>query len=186
MMKAIEIFPWDDQFHIGLPEIDALNRRLVDLINRFTVHAAVGRDKVELDMIFDELLAHADHHFKAEEAIWHGYLAGDAELERHLDGHGAFFATLFCLNAELAIRSQTDCSEGALDYLVLWLVSHILEADRQAASIVLGLQTGLSLEAAKMQAAEQKDTIDHVVHAASVREALRTLRELAQSQQVKS
>jgi len=185
-MKAIEIFPWDDQFHLGLPEVDALNRRLVDLINRFSVQVALGRDKAELDMIFDELLAHADHHFKAEEAFWHGYLAGDAELERHLDGHGAFFATLFCLNAELAIRSQADCSEGALDYLVLWLVSHILEADRQVASIVLGLQAGLSLEAAKMKAADQKAAIDQAAQVTSVREALRTLRESAQGQQVKS
>lgn len=185
-MKAIDIFPWDDHFHIGLPEVDALNRRLVDLINRFAVHAALGQDKVELDMIFDELLVHADHHFKTEEEIWHGYLAGDAELERHLDGHGAFFATLFCLNAELATRSQADNSAGALDYLVLWLVSHILETDRQAAMIVLGRQAGLSLEAAKIQATERKAAIDQGARAAAAREALRTLRELAQRQQVNS
>jgi hemerythrin-like metal-binding protein len=185
-MVNIDIVPWDDHFAIGLPEVDALNRRLVDLINRLAAHVALGLDKVELDIIFDELLAHADHHFNTEEAIWDGYLAGDAELESHLEGHGAFFATLFCLNAELATRSQTETAEGSLDYLVLWLVSHILEADRHSAGIVLGLQTGLSLEDAKMQATQRISDTNQTIYTASARNTLHSMREIARSQQVKT
>lgn len=181
-MDDIEIFPWDDHFITGLAELDELNRQLVDLTNRFAAHVALGLDKLELDSLFDELLAHSDYHFTTEEAIWHEYLAGDAEEERHRDGHGDFFATLFCLNAELATQEPADAKEGALDYLVAWLIAHLLEDDRRAAAIVLGLKNGLSIVDAKRQADAQSFEIDPEICTASARNTLRAMRELACSQ----
>jgi hemerythrin-like metal-binding protein len=188
-MEGIDVFPWDDNFNIGLPEVDAQHRRLVDLINRLAAHVAFGLNKIELDKIFDELVAYTDYHFATEEAVWHEYLAGDTEEEGHLRGHGKFITSLFNLKNEQARKSAADSTEDTLDFLVRWLAAHILESDRHAANIVLGLQAGLSLPDSKARAKEQmsgtnRAMIDIIlsIYGTLSRNTLRLMRELAQHQ----
>jgi hemerythrin-like metal-binding protein len=192
-MEGIDVFPWDDNFNIGLPEVDAQHRRLVVLINRLVSHVAFGLDKLELDKIFDELVAYTDYHFTTEEAVWHEYLAGDAEEEGHLRGHGEFVTSLFRLKTEQAGKSEADSTGDTLDFLVRWLVAHILESDRHAANIVLGRQAGLSLADAKARAKEQmsgtnRAMIDIIlsIYGTLSRNTLRLMRELSQHQQVET
>ena len=44
-MNQIDIFPWNDSFDTGLPEIDEQHRRLVQLLNTLASHIASGRGR---------------------------------------------------------------------------------------------------------------------------------------------
>jgi len=189
-MKGIDIFPWDDNFNTGLIEVDTQHHRLVDLINELASHLAFGLDKIELERIFDELVAYTDYHFLTEEAIWHEYLPGDSDEESHLRAHGKFINTLFRLKAEQAIKSQADNTEDMLDFLVRWLAAHILESDRHMAYIVNNLKSGLSMADAKLKAGEQmsganRAMIDIIlsIYGTLSRNTLRLMRELTEHQQ---
>jgi len=82
-MQSIDIFPWDDTFDTGLPEVDGQHRQLGRLLNLLASHVAFHTDLPEFEHILDEFGAYAVSHFRAEEAIWHEYLAEDEHAVRH-------------------------------------------------------------------------------------------------------
>jgi len=192
-MQGIDIFPWDDNFNTGLAEVDAQHRRLVELINQLAGHMAFGLDKLELDRIFEELVAYTDYHFSTEEAIWHRYLAGEVEEAGHLKTHGNFINTLMRLKADQAQKTQADNTEDVLDFLVRWLAAHILETDRHMAHVVLAIQSGLSVEDARSHAQSQmsgtnRAMIDIIlsIYGTLSRNTLHLMRELVEHKHVET
>lgn len=154
-MDSIDIIPWDDNFNTGLPKVDEQHRKLVHLLNLLASFVAFGSDIPRLNTIFDELSAYAVYHFETEEAIWHRYLADDAEELEHKQVHARFIETVQRLRGEQGSKSIAQTTEDALSFLVRWLVSHILQTDRHMAYIVLALQAGESLEAARRIAVDK-------------------------------
>lgn len=186
-MYAIDIFPWDDNFNTGLAEVDGQHRRLVALLNRLASHVAFGADDLRLDEIFDELLAYTRYHFETEEAIWRQFLPGDPIETEHLAAHAAFVDTVLRLRAEQRGKSLRNCAEDTLNYLVRWLTSHILEADRYLAYAVDAMRSGFDRDAAKARAVERmsgttRAMIDIIlsIYATLSRNNLRLMRELAE------
>ncbi len=157
-MSPIDIFPWDDNFNTGLPEIDKQHRKLVQLLNVLANHVAFETKLPELDNIFDELADYTVYHFQTEEAIWKSFLADDpAEIE-HRAAHARFVEEVIRLKADLAnlgAKPPEDLAEDALAFLARWLASHILETDRYMAYAVLAMREGLPLDAAKQRARER-------------------------------
>ncbi|MDD2760323.1 MAG: PAS domain S-box protein, partial [Methylomonas sp.] len=190
-MTAIDIFPWDENFDTGLAEIDNQHRKLVALLNRLANHVAFGSDDLRLDEIFEDLLAYTLYHFQTEETIWREFLPGDPLEAKHLAAHASFIETVRRLRAEQGPKSLSSGAEDTLNYLVRWLTSHILEADRYLAYVVDGLRSGLELGAAKDVAAEKmsgttRAMIDIIlsIYATLSRNTLRLMRELADRRQV--
>jgi hemerythrin-like metal-binding protein len=192
-MKGIDIFPWDDNFNTGLNEVDAQHRRLVELINQLASHMAFGQDDLELGNIFDGLVAYTEYHFLTEEVIWHRYLPGDVNETGHLQAHKTFIDTIGRLKSEQGQKTEADNTEDVLDFLVRWLAAHILETDRHMAHIVLAMQSGLSIEAAKSHALEQmsgtnRAMIDIIlsIYGTLSRNTLRLMRELVEHQNIET
>jgi hypothetical protein len=54
--KVTEIFPWQDAYSVGIPEIDAQHKQLIRLIN--DLHAAMlqGKGAAALDRVLSELV----------------------------------------------------------------------------------------------------------------------------------
>jgi hemerythrin-like metal-binding protein/PAS domain S-box-containing protein len=189
-MNAIDIFPWDDNFSTGLPQVDEQHRKLVHLLNQLASSVAFGSDSTRLNEIFDELLDYTVYHFQTEEAIWHQYMPDDPSEIAHRATHATFVATVLRLKAEQAQKPLARIAEDALEFLVRWLASHILETDRQMAHIVLALQEGLNLDQAKLSAAERmsgstRAMIDIIlsIYATLSRNTLRLMRELVERKQ---
>ena len=66
-MNQIDIFPWNESFDTGLPEIDEQHRRLVQLLNTLASHIAFGSGVQEVSVLLDELADYAVYHFQTEE-----------------------------------------------------------------------------------------------------------------------
>jgi hemerythrin-like metal-binding protein/PAS domain S-box-containing protein len=154
-MNSIDIFPWNDNFNTGVPEIDEQHRQLVQLLNTLASHVAFNSDIPELNVIFDKLADYAAYHFQTEEAIWHRYFQNDVIETTHKDVHNQFIQTVLKLREEGNSKAVDEVISDILGFLARWLASHILETDRYLAMVVLAIQAGLSLENAKQRANEQ-------------------------------
>lgn len=154
-MNSVDIFPWNDNFRTGLPEVDAQHRKLVDLLNLLASHVAFQPGAAQLESIYDELAAYAVHHFATEEAIWREHLAGDEAEIAHRASHADFVETVTRLRQEQCHRSPAEAAGEALGFLARWLASHILESDRYLACVVHALAAGAPLAAAKRQARDE-------------------------------
>ncbi len=189
-MNAIDIFPWDDNFDTGLATVDEQHRKLVWLLNQLASNVAFGANAAKLNEIFDELLDYTVYHFQAEEAIWRQYMPDDRSEIEHRAVHASFVATVLRLKAEQNHKPLAQIAEEALEFLVRWLASHILETDRLMAHVVLGLQSGLSLAAAQIQANERmsgstRTMIDIIlsIYGTLSRNTLQLMRELVERKQ---
>ena len=153
--NPIDIFPWDDNFNTGLAKVDEQHRRLVQLLNAIASHIAFRSDIPQLNEIFDELSDYAIYHFQTEEAIWHEFFDDDISKVEHRNTHASFVEQVARLKDCQVSKSKSQIVEGALDFLVRWLASHILESDRYMAYTVLAMKDGLTLNEAKLRAKEQ-------------------------------
>jgi len=154
-MKSIDIFPWNENFNTGLPEIDAQHRKLVQLLNLLASHVAFQTGIPDLNDIFNQLVDYAGYHFQTEEAIWQQYLPGDALEIKHKQVHNSFLEMVNRLKAAEETKPVNILIEETLAFLTRWLVAHILESDRHLAMLVLAQQSGMTLEAAKKHVSEQ-------------------------------
>jgi len=184
--QRIDIFPWDDNFNTGLPDVDEQHRKLVQLLNALASHVAFRKDPAGLGAVFDELTAYTVYHFETEEKLWGEYLAGDPSEAAHHAAHASFVQEVSRFRATLSQSTQQGIAEEALSFLVHWLASHILEADRAMAYTVLALRAGLPLDAAQQQAREQmsgntRTLIDIIlsIYSTLTTNTLRLMQELA-------
>lgn len=154
-MNAIDIFPWDDNFNTGIAVIDAQHKKLVSLLNKLASHVAFHRDNLELSAIFDELTDYTLYHFATEEEIWHSTLANDEIEGKHKESHEYFVNQVLLFRNKQQTSSMDEIAEEMLGFLARWLATHILESDRYLAYVSDGMRAGLSLDEAKLTAAQR-------------------------------
>ena len=159
LKNSIDIFPWDDNFKTGLPQIDDQHRVLVSLLNKLASHVAFRSGTLSLEEVFDALTDYTIYHFKSEEAIWADVFADDHSMAEHLAVHEHFIQTLNTLKVARKKAPFDQVAHDALDFLTRWLASHILEKDRFMAYTVLAMQGGLPLEEAKARAHHQMEGV---------------------------
>ncbi|MCQ8128569.1 PAS domain S-box protein [Methylomonas rivi] len=186
-MNSIDIFPWNENFNTEVAEIDEQHKKLVRLLNLLAGHVTFQADLPALDAIFNELADYAAYHFRTEEVLWNQYLPEDWLEVQHKKDHEEFAAALLRFKQEQAAKAENVVLEEVLSFLARCLAGHILESDRYLAHVVLAMRSGLTLEAAKLQAGEKMsgsarvliDIILAVYESLSVN-TLRLMRELSQ------
>jgi diguanylate cyclase (GGDEF)-like protein/hemerythrin-like metal-binding protein/PAS domain S-box-containing protein len=145
-----EIFPWNKHLETGIVQIDEQHRVLVRLINRLAQQQAQRASELDLTATLGELTDYAEIHFRTEEGIWQSALAGQNLLVEHMHEHQRFVDHVVRLQA--AHPPFQPIQDELFAYLTQWLTLHILGHDKQLAQVVIGLKTGLSLEAAQASA----------------------------------
>lgn len=151
-IEFFEVFPWNDNFETGIAEIDEQHKQLVHLLNQLAAHLAHQSDSIELNQVFGELAAYADHHFKTEESIWQPYFKDDPWYTGHEQTHNSFMANVVKLKEEESSKPLDMVIEDILRFLTHWLAYHILDSDKRMAKAVQAMNSGQSLAEAKVQA----------------------------------
>jgi hemerythrin-like metal-binding protein len=152
MIDSFEIFPWQENYSVGIPKIDEQHQKLVHLLNKLAFSLANQSEPVELKNIFYELALYAVYHFQTEENIWHQYLAGDAWETGHRKSHENFVTEIRKFQDLENNKPFNEIIEDVLTFLTHWLVVHILESDKRMSMLVSASQTGMSLEQSKQHA----------------------------------
>jgi diguanylate cyclase (GGDEF)-like protein/hemerythrin-like metal-binding protein/PAS domain S-box-containing protein len=151
-VESADIFPWNENLATGIPIIDEQHRQLVNIINLLANHLSNKSDLATLNDVFDQLAEYADYHFQTEELIWHEYFPEDSWEINHKKTHKSFIDKVLSLKSEDKTNSFEMILEDVLIYLTRWLAFHILDTDTRMATVVLMMQSGVSLESAKQQA----------------------------------
>jgi hemerythrin len=122
------LIAWGPDLELGLPEIDAQHKSLVDLANR--LHSALMKSKngEETARAVAELFAYSATHFADEETYFARY--NIASLTEHAASHAAFTERSVEFEERLASGDPAQTAE-ILAYLVSWIKHHIGREDRE-------------------------------------------------------
>lgn len=129
----MDVFQWDKSFETGLNEVDKQHYHLFSIINDFG--ALIAQDKVvfaDLETIFNELVSYTQYHFSEEENLMATTGVDKRHIKYHVAEHHGFLHDVLDLHQEMASGDQ-DASEHLLNFLMSWLVYHILGSDMSLA-----------------------------------------------------
>ena len=122
-----------------------------------------GSDEFTLYQVFDELADYAVYHFETEEATWQTHLDDDAIALAHQQTHRDFVAEVLRVRALARALGNDEATEQIVSFLTHWLAFHILEDDTHLAHIVLGIQSGKSLDEARTLATQRMSGAAHML-----------------------
>jgi len=128
------IFEWDDSFRTGLPQVDQQHRVLVEMINTLDEAVSTGGEQAYLSELLKGLYDYTRYHFNTEEELMGAAPALATHYRQHKSEHD-----LFVEEVERASNAPAaDISATLLDFLVKWLVRHILGSDKEMARLLGG------------------------------------------------
>ncbi len=93
---------WRDSFSVGVPELDADHKRMIETINRV---AQVEKDDEPVQWVLQELDDYSRDHFQAEEERMTA--AGYPGLEEHRKEHMAFHEWLENIKVTLSLDPES-------------------------------------------------------------------------------
>lgn len=132
------LFPWNNQYRVGIPEIDRQHQQLFDIANAY-FEQREKQQSPELDgQLLKDLLDYAHQHFNYEEDLLrkNGYPYYAEHVQEHLD----FFAQLTSFSratsGELDLRAGVKARDVA-KFLMEWLTHHIVEVDFKYAAYLV-------------------------------------------------
>lgn len=144
----MEIFPWNDDFNIGITKIDKQHHKLVDLINQLAKVMIMGGES-QLADVLEELGNYAQFHFHDEEKIWKTYLENDNSFKKHQATHDSFMKKILKIRANQGEKSFQLMVEEIVRFLIHWLAFHILDTDKRMALTIQGIKNGMSVAQAQ-------------------------------------
>lgn len=121
-----------DEAHVlGVPEIDQQHEELVNMLNRLNDAVKSNASHETLSLMFDDLVAYTDFHFRSEEQLMieNGYPDTDAHKNEH---------RLLVEESHYLKERLVDGSELlALQSLKDWVLAHIQFMDKKLATYLL-------------------------------------------------
>jgi two-component system NtrC family sensor kinase len=127
------LFQWDSSYCVGIAEVDEQHEKLVAMVNRLDQAVTAGRDDTEINQILKELLDYTRYHFGTEERLMEAAGQRDSvHYKKHKGEHVDFVNTVVEKVTTLRQRNE-PVSAPLLQYLIKWLVDHILGSDREMA-----------------------------------------------------
>lgn len=119
---------WNDDYLIGIEEIDSQHRRIIDQIN-YLIDNLNSKDKASIShWIIANLDKYSEEHFSTEEHYLRKINYPD--LDNHLKLHQAFKLKTVKSSVKV-MKGQEDVSEETISFLKSWWTDHILKADME-------------------------------------------------------
>lgn len=129
MSSLQSLVAWSDEFNLGMPEIDAQHKVLLDLINQVWRAVVSNAGHAQTLAIVDELEKYTLTHFTAEEIFMREI--DYQHFVDHKDEHQKFVARVVEEKAKIA--AGQNVSLDLVHFLKDWLINHILVSDKQYA-----------------------------------------------------
>ncbi|MCQ8127287.1 bacteriohemerythrin [Methylomonas rivi] len=145
------IITWNDQLNVGITNVDKQHQKLVDILNQLDEAVALGYKYKKILQLVDELIDYTQYHFQEEEQLMQqsGYDA--AQYKKHKLEHDEFIEKV-TQERTMAIDNPDTVSSVLLEFLVAWLMDHILYSDKQMALALSRAPAINDIELRKQQA----------------------------------
>ena len=140
----MDVFQWNKNFETGIAEVDRQHHYLVDLTNKFGSRISQGTlHSDDIKTLFSELVSYTHYHFDEEEKIMHAVGIDERHIQQHEKRHKGFFQDVALLHEE--VLSDRPINEKDLfEFLINWLVYHILGTDKNLAKQIDAINHGSS------------------------------------------
>lgn len=152
----MHIIKWSNDFALGIGEIDEQHKALVGMINALDASTHEEYSAENMRRMLDELNAYVKDHFGFEERLMAGGGCSPELVTRHCGEHAYFRSVLRDLTADFE-SGRTSITVPLIEYLVHWLLHHIVVVDRAMAHQLNAAEPEL---AARVAAALLQDVTD--------------------------
>ena len=140
----MESFHWDKNFMTGLETVDRQHHHLVDILNKFEDHLSKDKlETVEIEAIFAELFRYSKFHFEEEIELMSTNHIDQRHIDTHIKAHDDFAQEIEFMKLRTSLDNQSEV-QHLLDFLVNWLVYHILGTDQNMARQIRAIQSGIA------------------------------------------
>lgn len=154
----MQLFEWDKIFVTGNDLVDSQHEHLVALINDFGKLLSSGLSNPQaIENIYDELVEYTKHHFDEEEGLISTVGLDERHLLQHNKQHQDLIGELSPLR-QLVLVGDLAAGKYMFEFLVNWLVFHILGTDMLMAKQLKAVEQGCSAEEAYLS--EEHDSND--------------------------
>lgn len=128
----MHIIAWSNEFALGIDEIDEQHKALVGMINALdaSTHGDFSSDTVR--RLLADLNDYVRNHFAFEERLMAGGGCSQELVTRHLGEHAYFRSVLKDLTSDFE-NGRRNVTVTLIEYLVHWLLHHIVVVDRAMA-----------------------------------------------------
>lgn len=128
----MHIIEWSSEFALGIDEIDEQHKALVGMINALdaSTHGEFSADSVR--RLLGDLNDYVRDHFAFEERLMAGGGCSQELVTRHLGEHAYFRSVLRDLTGDFE-NERRNVTGTLIEYLVHWLLHHIVVVDRAMA-----------------------------------------------------
>lgn len=155
---VMQLFEWDSIFLTGNELVDSQHKQIVDLINRFGKALSNNSSNPQkIENLYDELVEYAKYHFVEEERLMAKVGLDERHLLQHNKQHLDLISELSPMR-QLVLVGDLAAGKYMFEFLVNWLVFHILGTDMLMAQQILAIENGTSPEDAFLS--EEHDTND--------------------------
>ena len=125
------LFAFTNKYVIGVEHIDAEHRRLFEIVKEANevLHNDFMHDKYDqIINILEKLVEYTKVHFADEEAYMESINYDGLEAQKK--AHAMFIEKVENINLEEVDENQDEYLGGLLNFLLDWLVNHILKMDK--------------------------------------------------------
>lgn len=138
----MQSFQWDPSFETGIKEVDEQHRKLVELVNHFgKLSVQTNFSNEQAVTALQELTEYTFYHFNQEEELMKQTGVDMAHFEQHHLQHQRFISDLQEFSQALTTNRE-GFAKQFLEFLVQWLVYHILGRDQNMARQIRAIQSG--------------------------------------------
>jgi hemerythrin len=125
---GMSIIRWNDDLNLGVAEIDAQHRQLVNAINELHVAVEYSRSQEVILPLIERLLEYSRAHFQAEEQLLSDI--GFPGIAGHKQEHQHFITKIHNLSHQFSYN-RDFLAVHVKDFLLAWFYNHIQTKDME-------------------------------------------------------
>jgi hemerythrin len=131
---------WNDRYRVGHEQIDLQHKHLFELISKLEAQIEAGSDRNDTLEVVQSLIDYVLVHFSDEETLMQEI--NFESISRHRWQHSEFAGKVADMALEWG-RGNEVTAEQIRDFLIDWLLDHILTEDMQIATAARRKQTAV-------------------------------------------
>jgi sirohydrochlorin cobaltochelatase len=139
----LQIIEWTNDFALGIDEIDQQHRALVGMINALDASTHGDPRPETTSRMLEQLADYVRDHFALEERLMAGGGCTPELVARHCGEHAYFRSVLADLTKDFA-SGRSGITVSLIEYLVHWLLHHIVVVDRAMAQQLTATEPALA------------------------------------------
>lgn len=137
----MQVIVWDDsKMNLGIKLIDEQHKHLLEIVNLLASTITKKSEKKDILYILNKLIDYAGFHFTSEEALFDkvNYIDSSEHKKEHAEFIDQFKTAQSKLKKDSSFSKHSilDIAENTYEYVVKWIINHILGSDKKYVKLV--------------------------------------------------